>query len=89
MQNIFEGIKDGHKKRIAANLLIERDLETGLFAMNLGVGYPASIVAQMIGRGQINKKGVLSPAIDVPYEPFIDELSRRGIEVEEKVVQED
>ena len=89
MQNIFEGIKDGHKKRIVANLLIERDLETGLFAMNLGVGYPASIVAQMIGRGQINKKGVLSPAIDVPYEPFIDELSRRGIEVEEKVVQED
>lgn len=89
MQNIFEGIKDGHKKRIVTNLLIERDLETGLFAMNLGVGYPASIVAQMLGRGQINRKGLLSPATDVPHKPFMDELSRRGIEVKEKVVQED
>jgi saccharopine dehydrogenase-like NADP-dependent oxidoreductase len=89
MHNVFEGVKEGREKTIVTDLLIERDLETGLFAMSLGVGYPASIVAQMMGRGQINKKGVLSPATDVPYEPFMDELSRRGIEVKEKVVQED
>ena len=85
MCNVFEGVKEKRKKRIVSRLLIERDLETGLFAMNMGVGYTASIVAQMICRGEINRKGILSPALDVPYEPFMKELSKRGILVEEEV----
>ena len=85
MLNVFEGIKDGRKKRITISLLIERDVETGLFAMSLGVGYAASIVAQMLARGQIKKKGLLSPATDVPYEAFMAELSRRGLEVNKEV----
>lgn len=85
MLNVFEGIKDGRKKRIIISLLIERDVETGLFAMSLGVGYAASIVAQMLARGQIKKKGLLSPATDVPYEAFMAELSRRGLEVNKEV----
>jgi len=51
--------------------------------MSIGVGYTASIVAQMIGSGQITQKGVLNPAIDVPYAPFMAELTKRGIEVTE------
>jgi lysine 6-dehydrogenase len=85
MHNVFQGVKDGRKKSIVTNMMIERDLETGLFAMNQGVGYPASIVAQMIGSGQITKKGILSPAIDIPYGLFMAELSRRGIKVKEEV----
>ncbi|OPX37885.1 MAG: hypothetical protein B1H12_03765, partial [Desulfobacteraceae bacterium 4484_190.2] len=61
---------------------------TGLFAMNQGVGYPASIVAKMIGSGQIKKKGILSPTIDIPYESFMAELAKRGIEVEVEVSEE-
>lgn len=83
MYNIFEGLKGGRKKKMKTTLMIERDLKTGLFAMSIGVGYTASIVAQMIGSGQITPKGVLNPAIDVPYGPFIAELSKRGIEVTE------
>jgi lysine 6-dehydrogenase len=82
MQNIFEGIKDGRRKRVVMNLLIERDLESGLFAMNKGVGYPASIVAQMIAVGKITKKGLLSPTVDIPAEEFMSELSKRGIKVD-------
>ncbi len=67
------------------SLLIERDLETGLLAMNISVAGPASIVAQMLGRGEITKKGLLSPAVDVPYEPFMTELEHRGIVVREEV----
>ena len=88
MHNVFKGVKDGRKKSIVTNLMIERDLETGLFAMNQGVGYPVSIVAKMIGSGQIKKKGILSPAIDIPYKSFMAELSKRGIEVEEEVSEE-
>ncbi|RLB17796.1 MAG: saccharopine dehydrogenase [Deltaproteobacteria bacterium] len=84
MYNIFEGLKEGRKKRITNSIMIERDLETGLFAMSIGVGYTASIVAQMLGSGQIDRKGLLSPAIDLPYEPFMNELAERGISVKEE-----
>ena len=76
MYNVFEGLKGGRKKRMTTTL-------TGLFAMSIGVGYTASIVAQMIGSGQITPKGVLNPATDVPYGFFMAELSKRGIEVTE------
>ncbi|MFK5926290.1 MAG: saccharopine dehydrogenase C-terminal domain-containing protein [Desulfuromusa sp.] len=82
MQNVFEGVKNGVNKRLTMNLLIERDLESGLFAMNKGVGYPASIVAQMLAKGEIKSKGLLSPAVDIPAEKFMAALSDRGIMVE-------
>ncbi len=82
MQNVFEGVKDGVSKRLTMNLLIERDLETGLFAMNQGVGYPASIAAQMLARGEISTPGLLSPTVDIPAEKFISELSARGIKID-------
>ncbi len=85
MLNVFEGVKKGRKASWVSSLLIERDLETGLLAMNISVAGPASIVAQMLGRGEITKKGLLSPAVDVPYEPFMTELAHRGIVVREEV----
>jgi saccharopine dehydrogenase-like NADP-dependent oxidoreductase len=85
MLNVFKGIKKGRKASWVNSLLIERDLETGLLAMNISVAGPASIVAQMLGRGEITKKGLLSPAVDVPYEPFMNELKRRGIVIKEEV----
>lgn len=88
MLNIFEGLKDGQRRRLTSRLLIERDLETGIMAMAKGVGYPSSIAAQMITRGEITGKGVLSPMKDIPYPAFIDELRTRGIIVieEEKML---
>jgi len=84
MVNVFAGLKDGKKKKIVVNLLIERDLKTGLMAMSLGVGYTASIVACMIASGEIKGKGVLSPATDIPYESFMKQLSQRGIALDER-----
>ena len=89
MRNVFAGLKDGRQKRMVTDLYIERDLETGLLAMNRSVGYPASIVAHMIGSGRITKKGVLSPMVDVPYDLFMAELSRCGITVKEEVYFDD
>jgi len=85
MLNVFKGIKKGRKASWASSLLLERDLETGLMAMNISVSGPASIVAQMLGRGEITTRGLLSPAVDVPYEPFMKELERRGIVIKEKM----
>jgi saccharopine dehydrogenase-like NADP-dependent oxidoreductase len=87
MVNKVEGVREGKQKILTCSLMIERDLITGLMAMSMGVAYPACIVAEMIVNGEIDKKGVLSPAIDVPPDLFMGELNRRGIKVEETVEQ--
>ena len=86
IQNVFIGIKDGKKKKLIINVLIERDLTTGLMGMSLGVSYPACIVAEMIAKGEINKKGILSPVRDIPVDLFLKELKSRGIKIEESFV---
>ena len=76
------GIKDGCKKRMIYQVVDWRDLDTGLFAMQRTVGFTASIGAQMILRGDIQKRGLLSPIIDVPVDVFFKELSQRGIKIQ-------
>ncbi|TPK93063.1 MULTISPECIES: saccharopine dehydrogenase family protein [unclassified Mesorhizobium] len=85
MRNVFSGLEDGRRKTVTSNLIIERDLGSGLFGMSLGVGYPASIVAQMLARREITTPGLLNPLQHVPDTSFFDELSRRGITVAETV----
>ena len=87
MLNGFEGVKDGKRILMTCSLLIERDLTTGLMAMSMGVAYPACIVAEMIVNGEIDKRGVLSPATDVPCDSFIDQLKKRGIKINETIEQ--
>ena len=83
MINIFEGIKDNKTMRLTTNMVIERDLETGMMAMSKGVACTASIVAKMIARGEIKEKGVLSPIFHVPVHSFMERLKKRGIIITE------
>jgi lysine 6-dehydrogenase len=76
------GVKDRQRKRVTYQVVDKRDLVTGFTAMARTVGFAASIGAHMILRGEVRKRGVLSPARDVPYEIFVDELKKRGIHVE-------
>ncbi len=52
------------------------------------VGIPLSIGAQLIAGGQATAKGVCPPESALPVQPFFDELARRGITVEEQIVEE-
>ncbi|PBC19130.1 MULTISPECIES: saccharopine dehydrogenase family protein [unclassified Mesorhizobium] len=85
MRNVFSGLQGGRAKTVTSDLIIERDLASGLFGMSLGVGYPASIVAQMLARREIITPGFLNPLLDVPDEAFFEELAKRGIKVAETV----
>lgn len=76
---------DEHASRIILELVDYRDMETGLLAMNRTVGYPASIAAQMIVEGQINRRGLLNPVRDVPFDLFRQALRRRNIHITEKM----
>ncbi len=75
------GWKDGKRTRVLHEVIDLRDLETGHTAMCRTVGYTASIGAQMIASGQINKRGLVAAVNDVPYEPFARELQKRGIQI--------
>ncbi|TIP29368.1 MAG: saccharopine dehydrogenase family protein [Mesorhizobium sp.] len=85
MRNVFTGTQDGRRKTVMSDLVVERDLASGLFGMSLGVGYPASIVAQMLARGEIAEPGLLNPLLHVPDGRFLDELARRGLRVSETI----
>ena len=85
MQNVFIGTKDGKKKKLTINLLIERDSTTGLMGMALGVSFTACIVGEMLAKGEIKNKGILSPIKDIPVDLFLERLRQRGIRVEENV----
>lgn len=76
------GLKDGQRKRVIYQMVDRRDLDTGLLAMQRTVGYTASIGAQMILSGQIQKRGLLTPTRDIPSDIFMAELERRGIKIQ-------
>lgn len=52
------------------------------------VGIPLSIGAQLIARGKVTGQGVLPPEQAFPTGPFFAELARRGIVVEEEIMEE-
>ncbi len=72
------GYKEGEPLRVVLQIIDKRDLKSGLTAMQRTVGFPMSIGAQMILDGRIEQKGIVNP-VDVPFEPFIEELEKRGI----------
>ena len=84
MLNEVEGLRKGQRQLMTCSLFIQRDLETGLMAMSMGVAYPACIAAEMIVNGEITARGVLSPAKDIPSDLFLARLRERGIQVTEK-----
>ena len=85
MRNTLVGERDGDLMVLQYDLVDVREPRTGLFAMNRTVGFTASIAAQMVGRKEITKTGVLSPVVDIPYVSFLDELKERGIEIRETI----
>lgn len=46
---------------------------------NIDTGFPTSILAQMIMRGEIAERGFFAPEFVVPPEPFFAELAKRKI----------
>ncbi|HEX6303905.1 MAG TPA: saccharopine dehydrogenase C-terminal domain-containing protein, partial [Anaerolineales bacterium] len=51
------------------------------------VGIPLSIGAQLIASGQVAARGVVPPELALPTQPFFEALERRGITVEETIVE--
>lgn len=76
-----KGTSRGRDKLIRYQLVDYADRKAGLTAMMRTTGFPAAIVALMLGRGQVTEKGVATCEVAVPPSLFIMELRGRGVKV--------
>jgi lysine 6-dehydrogenase len=80
------GRRNGAPIEIVLDLVDFYDEETGFSAMERTTGWDAAIVAAMMARGQ-TPRGAVPVELAVPSGLFVQELSKRGIEVEARVVR--
>jgi lysine 6-dehydrogenase len=84
------GKKDGKSVKHVFEMVDYFDTEKRYTSMGKTTSFPASIGAQMIMSGKIEKRGVLFPenVFDGDlYDPFMAELTARGVTVSHEVVQ--
>jgi lysine 6-dehydrogenase len=64
--------------------IIDRfDERTGLSAMMRTTAFPASIIAQMMARGETTGRGALPQELVVPPDKFVAALAARDIHIDE------
>lgn len=77
------GLKNSVPIMVRSQIIDRFDKENGITAMMRMTGYPASIIAQMILRGDVDTRGVVPGERAVPFEIFREELKHRDIHLEE------
>lgn len=82
----FEGRKNGELKRLRYDIVDKFDETTGLSAMMRTTAFPASIIAQMMARGETAMRGATPQEKAIDAERFIAELDRRNIKI--KIIEE-
>ncbi|HZW95935.1 MAG TPA: saccharopine dehydrogenase C-terminal domain-containing protein [Candidatus Eremiobacteraceae bacterium] len=74
------------KGRVATFTMVDHyDPKTDMSAMMRTTAFPASIVVQMLASGGISKRGGVLQERDVPADLFLDEMSKRGIQIQYSV----
>ncbi len=72
------GRRDGKRRASVMEMWASFTTRPQFSAVARDTGFPAAIVAVMLGRREIHGAGVQAPEKVVPAEPFFDELKRRG-----------
>jgi len=79
---MVSGLKEKKPVQIIWDCIDYADQAAGLTAMMRMTAFPASIVAQMIARGDITERGVLRQETIVPTKLFLAEMDGRGIQMQ-------
>lgn len=77
----FRGAAEGINRRVRYDIIDRFDESTGLSAMMRMTAFPASIIAQMMARGEIKEKGAIPQERAVPPDAFVAELIKRNIQI--------
>jgi len=80
----FVGKKDGETKRLRYDIVDKQDESTGMSAMMRTTAFPASIIAQMMARGDVLMRGATPQEKAIDAEKFVAELAKRNIGISEK-----
>ena len=81
----FHGTMDGLKRALRYTIIDRYDETTGLSAMMRTTAFPASIIAQMMARGETIERGAIPQELAIPPDAFVAELARRNINIRETV----
>ncbi len=79
----FVGTTQGEKKTLRYDIVDKYDEPTGLSAMMRTTAFPASIIAQMMARGEVSVRGATPQEKAIDPKRFVDELARRNINIVE------
>jgi len=77
----FVGRKNGEPKRLRYDIVDKQDEKTGLSAMMRTTAFPASIIAQMMARGDVLMRGATPQEKAIDPDKFVAELERRNIRI--------
>ncbi|MET0649001.1 MAG: saccharopine dehydrogenase C-terminal domain-containing protein [Pyrinomonadaceae bacterium] len=75
----------GGESRLRYDIIDRFDPRTGLSAMQRTTAFPASIVAQMMARGETTRRGAVPQEHCIPSDAFVAELARRDIRIDESL----
>lgn len=81
----FHGRAAGRDLRLRYDIIDRFDERTGLSAMMRTTAFPASIIAQMMARGETTARGARPQEIVVPPGKFVAALAARNIKIAEHV----
>jgi len=79
----FVGKIGGESKRLRYDIVDRFDEATGLSAMMRTTAFPASIIAQMMAKGDVSERGATPQEKAIDAEKFVAELARRNIIIKE------
>ena len=71
--------------RLRYDIIDRFDPRTGLSAMQRTTAFPASLVAQMMARGETTRRGAVPQERCIPPEAFVAALAARGIRIDESL----
>ncbi len=77
------GTKGGKPASVAWQLLDFKDTARNISAMMRTTGYSLAITGLMQADGRVTRKGVHTPDEAVPFQPYVDELAKRGVMIRE------
>jgi|SRR5690625_110782 len=81
---VVSGHKNGEEKTFEYEMMTRKDRKNQVTAMARATANTVSVVAQLIGRGEITRRGVVPPEQIVPGASYIEEMGKRKVIIDEK-----
>jgi lysine 6-dehydrogenase len=81
---IMRVIAKGKKGKMVYDMVDRYDEKESVTSMGKTTGYTASIIAQMVGAGEIHERGVVAAeraVVGNRVDALLSELNRRGVQI--------